>query len=87
MCIRDSPFPANVGSYNDIIASVSGYNSAVYAGTNTAASTSGTYMLMHLFNTKLNNFNNFFNDFNVSKKWDSVKAVSYTHLDVYKRQG
>ena len=69
-----APFPANVGSYNDIISSVSGYNSAVYAGTNTAASTSGTYMLMHLFNTKLNNFNNFFNDFNLSKKWDNVKV-------------
>ena len=69
-----APFPANVGSYNDIITSVSGYNSAVYAGTNTAASTSGTYMLMHLFNTKLNNFNNFFNDFNLSKKWDNVKV-------------
>lgn len=69
-----APFPASVGSYNNIIASVSGYNSAVYAGTNTAASTSGTYMLMHLFNTKLNNFNNFFNDFNLSKKWDGVKV-------------
>lgn len=69
-----APFPANVGSYNDIIASISGYNSAVYAGTNTAASTSGTYMLMHLFNTKLNNFNNFFNDINLSKKWDGVKV-------------
>ena len=69
-----APFPANVGSYNDIISSVSGYNSAVYAGTNTAASNSGTYMLMHLFNTKLNNFNNFFNDFNLSKKWDNVKV-------------
>lgn len=69
-----APFPASVGSYNDIISSVSGYNSAVYAGTNTAASTSGTYMLMHLFNTKLNNFNNFVNDFNLSKKWDGVKV-------------
>lgn len=69
-----APFPANVGSYNDIISSVSGYNSAVYADTNTAASTSGTYMLMHLFNTKLNNFNNFFNDINLSKKWDGVKV-------------
>ena len=47
---------------------------ANYAGTNTPISTSGTYMLMHLFNTKLNNFNNFFNDFNLSKKWDNVKV-------------
>ena len=69
-----APFPANVGSYSSIIGSVAGYNSAVYAGTTTAASTSGTYMLMHLFNTKLNNFNNFFNDFNVSKKWDGFKV-------------
>jgi outer membrane receptor protein involved in Fe transport len=69
-----APFPANVGSYNDIIRSVAGYNSAVYAGTNTAASTSGTYMLMHLFNTKLNNFNNFFNDVNLSKKWNGAKV-------------
>lgn len=69
-----APFPANVGSYSSIIGSVAGYNSAVYAGTTTAASTSGTYMLMHLFNTKLNNFNNFFNDFNLSKKWDGFKV-------------
>lgn len=69
-----APFPASVGNFSSIISSVSGYNSAVYANTNTPVSQSGTYMLMHLFNTKLNNFNNFFNDFNLSKKWDGVKV-------------
>ena len=68
-----APFPANAGSYNDIIASVAGYSSAVYAGTNTPVATTGNYMLIHLFNTKLNNFNNFFNDFNISKKFNAVK--------------
>lgn len=69
-----APFPSSVGSYNDIIASVSGYSKAYYAGTTTPVSTSGNYMNMVLFNTKLNNFNNFFNDFNLSKKWDGVKV-------------
>ncbi len=68
-----APFPANVGSYNDIIGSVAGYNSAVYAGTNTVASTSANYMLVHLFNTKLNNFNNLVNNLSISKKFDGVK--------------
>ena len=31
------------------------------------------YMKIALFNVKLNNFNNFVNDFNISKKWNGVK--------------
>lgn len=68
-----APFPANVGSFSSIISSVSGYSSAVYAGTNTAVNQNANYMLIHLFNTKLNNFNNYANNLNLSKKWNNVK--------------
>lgn len=68
-----APFPGSVGSFGDIIGSVAGYNSAVYAGTNTAVNTGGNFISMVLFNTKLNNFNNFFNDFTISKNFDGIK--------------
>ncbi len=75
-----APFPANVGSFSSIISSVSGYSSAVYAGTNTAVNQNANYMLIHLFNTKLNNFNNYANNLNLSKKWNNVKL----NLGLYK---
>lgn len=68
-----APFTAGVGSYDDIVASVSGYNSATYAGTSTAANTADNYMRIAMFNTKLNNFNNFVNDLNISKKFSGIR--------------
>ena len=68
-----APFPANVGSGTDILSTVTGFAKAFYAGTNTAVDMNANYMKIHLFNVKLNNFNNFFNDFNISKKWDGIK--------------
>lgn len=68
-----APFPAVVGSKAEILESVAGYGSAVYAGTNTAVDSNAKYMKTVLFNTTLNNMNNFFSDVNLSKKWDKVK--------------
>ncbi|MBK8623288.1 MAG: TonB-dependent receptor [Saprospiraceae bacterium] len=66
-----APFPATAGSYNDIIKAE---NTATYAGTTTAVNPNSTFMLIHLFNTKLNNFNNFINDFNISKRFNTLKV-------------
>jgi len=68
-----APFPASVGSKSEILDTVPGYGSAVYAGTNTAVDNNAKYMKTVLFNTKLNNLNNFFSDVNISKKWDKIK--------------
>ena len=66
-----APFPANVGSATDILSSVG--KQAVYAGTTQAVDANGVYMRMHLFNTSLNNFNNFINDVTLSKSFEKVK--------------
>ena len=68
-----APFPASVGTGTEILASIPDFSRAVYSGTNTPVDMNANYMRMHLFNVTLNNFNNFFNDFNFSKKWSSVK--------------
>lgn len=68
-----APFPASVGSKAEILESITGYNNAVYAGTNTTVDNNAKYMKTVLFNTKLNNLNNFFNDLNITKKWDKIK--------------
>ncbi|SHK14241.1 TonB-dependent receptor [Chryseobacterium polytrichastri] len=68
-----APFPASVGSKAEILESITGYGSAVYAGTNTIVDSNSKYMKTVLFNTKLNNLNNFFSDLNITKKWDKIK--------------
>ena len=67
-----APFPATVGTFAEVLGAP--YSSATYAGTNTAIDQNAIYMRMHLFNTKLNDFNNFTNNFNLSKKFGGVKA-------------
>jgi len=70
-----APFPASVSRGSDFFntANFANFGSAVYAGTNTPIDMNANYMKIALFNVKLNNFNNFVNDFNISKKWDVVK--------------
>lgn len=70
-----APFPASVSKGSDFFnaANFTNFGSAVYAGTNTQVDMNANYMKIALFNVKLNNFNNFVNDFNISKKWDGVK--------------
>ncbi len=69
-----APFPASAGTATETFAGISGFNKAVYAGTNNDVNSAGTFMRIHLFNTKLNNFNNFVNDFSISKSFDKVKV-------------
>ena len=74
-----APFPANVGNAASILGSIPSYKSAVYAGTTTAVDPNANYMRIHLFNTKLNDFNNFINDFSISKSFNKVKVnVGYS---------
>ncbi|WP_294239013.1 TonB-dependent siderophore receptor [uncultured Chryseobacterium sp.] len=70
-----APFPASVSKGSDFFttANFTNFGSAVYAGTNTTVDMNAYYMKLALFNVKLNNFNNFVNDFNISKKWSNVK--------------
>ncbi len=70
-----APFPASVSKGSDFFnaTNFTNFGSAVYAGTNTPIDMNANYMKIALFNVKLNNFNNFVNDFNISKKWDIVK--------------
>lgn len=68
-----SPFPSSVGSYASQIESIPGYNSAVYAGTSTTVDPNANYMQVVLFNTQLNNFNNYVNNLSISKKLGALK--------------
>jgi outer membrane receptor protein involved in Fe transport len=73
-----APFTADVDSTHKIASSVTpGYTGLSYAYTGAAlpANQNGNDLLMriHLFDTQLNNFNNFTNDFNVSKKIGRAK--------------
>lgn len=62
-----APFPASVASSSTL-------TGATYADNGLAVDPTGYYMTMHLFNTKLNNFNNFVNDFSISKSFDNNKV-------------
>lgn len=64
-----APFPANFGTTESIASGLAGAGN-IYALTNQDGSIyeGKTLMLMHLFNTKLNNFNTFTNDYNINKK-------------------
>jgi outer membrane receptor protein involved in Fe transport len=76
-----APFPASAGTYNDIFGGITNIKEAVYAGSWTPVPTTGTYMRVHLFNTKLNNFNNYMNDLTISKRLnDNIKL----NLGMYK---
>ncbi len=76
-----APFPATVGTSSAIAANLAGgaaastqlaYTDGTAFGTGQAGN--DLLMVMHLFNTKLNNFNNVTNDFNLSKKIGKVSV-------------
>ena len=76
-----SPFPAQVGAKSDILSTIGtaskndltggslqyAYNGANYTGTNA--------MIIHMFDTELNNFNNYVNDFKIRK---TIKDLNLT---------
>jgi outer membrane receptor protein involved in Fe transport len=70
-----SPFPASVGATGDMltsIASAKGWdltNATLRYANSTTAYTGTNAMIIHMFDTELNNFNNFVNDFKLKKKF------------------
>lgn len=75
-----SPFPATVGTSSSIASSLVGAGntySLTYADgsayTGGGHSSNDLLMIMHLFNTKLNNMNNMTNDYSINKDFNRVK--------------
>jgi len=74
-----SPFPAAAGSLNTMLAQISSatgrnVNGAVVTNAVTGQAYNGQAMIIHLFDAKLNNFNNFVNDFKLRKKLANVSV-------------
>lgn len=76
-----APFPAAAGSLSDMlsqIASGTGRNLTGATVTNalTGQAYSGQAMIIHMFDAKLNNFNNFINDFKLKKDLGKAKLAA-----------
>jgi len=78
-----APFPAEVASATTIANSFGTGSTLHYVGTQTSSNPQGTLFnnpnglvsRIHLFDTQLNNLNNFMNDLRVTKKFDNVSAT------------
>ncbi|GGC82509.1 TonB-dependent receptor [Flavobacterium lutivivi] len=78
-----APFPAEVASAATIANSFGTGSTLHYVGTQTSTNPQGTLFnnpnglvsRIHLFDTQLNNLNNFMNDLRVTKKFDNVSAT------------
>lgn len=80
-----SPFPAEVGDAQSIAESIGGAGATLsYAngpnvgnsiGNPSALNGNGLAMRIHLFDTEFNNFNNFSNDFQLSKELDNIQMT------------
>lgn len=72
----NSPFPASVSTASDFLAgdfaTDNGYQSLAYANGDGAVSGSSLITPVVLFDTELNNFNNFVNDIRLTKEFDNV---------------
>lgn len=78
-----APFPAQIGTAADIATSFGAGSTLTYAGTGTASSPetpfstpNGLVARIHMFDTQLNDFNNFMNDLRVTKKFDKVGVTA-----------
>lgn len=78
-----APFPAEVASAATIANSFGTGSTLHYVGTETSSNPQGTLFnnpnglvsRIHLFDTQLNNLNNFMNDLRVTKKFDNISAT------------
>lgn len=76
-----APFPASVGSTSAMLSQIGTATGRVLTGaTVTNAVTGQAYtgnqaMIIHMFDAKLNNFNNFINDFKLRKDFDKAKLT------------
>lgn len=70
-----SPFPAQIGAAQDLAESVGDSGAYLQYADGTAFGSghedNGLVLRIHMFDTELNNFNNFVNDFKVSKRFGS----------------
>ena len=75
----NSPFPASVQTASDFLAgdfaTSNGYQSLAYANGDGAVSASSIITPVVLFDTELNNFNNFMNDIRLTKGFDNVEIT------------
>lgn len=75
----NSPFPASVQTASDFLAggfaTDNGYQSLAYANGDGAVSGSSIITPVVLFDTELNNFNNFMNDIRLTKEFDNVDVT------------
>jgi outer membrane receptor protein involved in Fe transport len=72
-----SPFPSEVNTAATIANSFGAGSTLTYANTGTAFNTAnGLVARIHMFDTQLNNMNNFMNDLKVTKKFDNVGVTA-----------
>lgn len=72
-----APFPAEVGTASSIASSFGAGSTLTYADNGAPFSTpNGLVSRIHMFDTQLNNFNNFMNDLKVSKKFDTFDVTA-----------
>lgn len=70
-----SPFPAQVASASDIAASFGAGTTLQFANNGAAVAANSLVSRIHMFDVELNNFNNFMNDFKLSKSFDKVNVT------------
>ncbi|WP_299337888.1 TonB-dependent receptor [uncultured Psychroserpens sp.] len=75
----NSPFPASVSTASDFLAgdfaTSNGYDSLAYANGDGAVNGNALITPVVLFDTQLNNFNNFMNDIRLTKKFDKLDVT------------
>ena len=72
-----SPFPSQIATASSIATSFGAGSTLSYANTGTPFNTpNGLVARIHMFDTQLNNFNNFMNDLKVIKKFDKVGVTA-----------
>jgi outer membrane receptor protein involved in Fe transport len=72
-----SPFPSEVGTASAIANSFGAGSTLSYANTGTPFNTAnGLVARIHMFDTQLNDFNNFMNDLKVTKKFEKVGVTA-----------
>ena len=70
-----SPFPAEVATATDILASDANWSSLTYADDGSAVSGNALVSRIHMFDTELNDFNNFMNDLRLNKSFEKVNLT------------
>ncbi len=70
-----SPFPAEVTTASGILSSDPNWSSLIYADNGSPVSSSTLVSRIHMFDTELNNFNNFMNDLRLNKSFEKLNLT------------